>query len=77
MSSLSFLRGFEREADRVAVGLMSQAGYDPAEFVSFLEKLPAEQARLEAVRAAIELLPARRYESATGEFEAMVSRLRR
>ena len=84
-SSLSFLRLFEREADALAVELMAQAGYDPVELVRFLDKLPAHhstaaahparQARLEAVRAAIELLPVRSYESATGEFGRVKARV--
>ena len=42
---LQFARAFEREADSIAVAIMVQAGYDPAELVQFLERsAPTEAA---------------------------------
>ncbi len=36
---LNFSRDMEREADRIGYGVMTQAGYDPAGFVTMFEKL--------------------------------------
>lgn len=38
-SQLSFSRDMEREADRVGLGVMTQAGFEPQGFISMFEKL--------------------------------------
>ncbi len=81
---LSFARELELEADAAAVRTMAAIGYDPAQVVAYLQKLPpagnegmstafsahpTTAERLEAIRNEIEKLPARRYEAGTDEFE--------
>ena len=41
MTFLKFSRGFEQEADRLAVQYLYRAGYDPPALIDFLEKLEA------------------------------------
>ncbi len=45
LALLTFARGFEREADYEGTILMAQAGYNPAELIRYLEKLPPEPAK--------------------------------
>ena len=43
LTFLKFSRGFEAQADYLGVQYMYKAGYDPSEFISFFEKIQAEQ----------------------------------
>ena len=43
LTFLKFSRGFEAEADYLGVEYMYKAGYDPQSFVSFFEKIQAEE----------------------------------
>ena len=43
MTFLKFSRGFEQEADRLAVQYLYRAGYDPPALIDFLEKLEAQE----------------------------------
>jgi len=45
MTFLQFSKGFEREADYLGVQYLYAAGYDPAGFVDFFEKLQAQEKR--------------------------------
>ncbi len=45
MSFLAFSRANEREADRLGLQYMYKAGYDPAEFVDFFEKVETMEKR--------------------------------
>lgn len=38
-NQLNFTRGFEEEADRLGIGFLSRAGYDPAAMPAFFERL--------------------------------------
>ena len=38
-NQLNFTRGFEEEADRLGIGILSRAGYDPAAMPTFFERL--------------------------------------
>ena len=40
---MKFSRGFEAEADYLGVQYMYKAGYDPQAFVSFFEKIKAQE----------------------------------
>jgi predicted Zn-dependent protease len=43
MTFLKFSRGFEAQADYLGVEYMYKAGYDPQAFVSFFEKIQAQE----------------------------------
>ena len=45
LTFLKFSRGFEAQADYLGVQYMYKAGYDPAAFVSFFEKIQVEEKR--------------------------------
>ena len=45
LTFLHFSRGFEAEADYLGVEYMYKAGYDPAAFVSFFEKIQVQEKR--------------------------------
>jgi predicted Zn-dependent protease len=75
----SFARAFELDADRLAVHILAQAGYDPAALTAYLRKLPAvdhpifsalpdPQFRIRTVDAAIQLLPAATYPPESDQF---------
>ncbi len=87
---LSFVRGYEREADHEGAILMAQAGYNPAEMIRYLEMLPAEskptafsthpkrEDRIKAIQDLIAQMPGRNYNSGASEFDsikALVARL--
>jgi beta-barrel assembly-enhancing protease len=83
-------RVYELEADRLAVGIMSAAGYDPAALVRYIEReqssdeaspnpwsaLPPPTERLSALHSAIMNLPPGAYEPHPG-FEAIQAEVRR
>ncbi len=91
LSLLLFARGFEREADDEGTVLMAQAGYNPAELIRYLEKLPPEPAtprayathptredRIKAIHGVIDRMPERTYTPGTGDFDrikALVAQL--
>jgi predicted Zn-dependent protease len=78
---LTFQRAFELEADRIAVGALARAGYDPSTLARYIERLqqdppskifsgqPPREERLAVLRSAIAPLPPREYTANTGEFE--------
>ncbi len=78
---LRLMRGFELEADRIAVSAMARAGYDPNALFRFIARMqvddgresfrsrPPREARLAAFREAIADLPPSAYDSWTGQFE--------
>jgi predicted Zn-dependent protease len=43
MTFLKFSRGFEAQADYLGVEYMYKAGYDPQAFISFFEKIQAQE----------------------------------
>ena len=43
LTFMKFSRGFEAEADYLGVQYMYKAGYDPQAFVSFFEKIKAQE----------------------------------
>jgi predicted Zn-dependent protease len=45
LTFLKFSRGFEAEADYLGVQYMYKAGYDPAAFISFFEKVQVQEKR--------------------------------
>ena len=45
LSLIKFSRGFEAEADYLGVEYLYEAGYDPQAFVSFFERIQAEEKR--------------------------------
>jgi predicted Zn-dependent protease len=79
MGFLAFDRAFENEADKLAVHILTQTGYDPAAFTAYLRKLPAvgnpmysalpdPQSRIRTVEAAIQSLPAATYAPESAQF---------
>ncbi len=90
---LKYSRNAERDADLLGTRLMSKAGYNPIEMARFFEKLEGEGGsrglqffsshpnpgnRVTAVEAEIRLLPKRRYDAETGDFnktKGLVKRL--
>jgi predicted Zn-dependent protease len=68
---LPLMRGFEREADRLAVQSMAPAGYDPAALLRYLDRtlVAGSRTRIADLQQAIAELPPREYSSGTGEFE--------
>lgn len=70
----AYSRGAEREADRVAVGLLMEAGIDPRGFVSFLEEmLEMRQRRPSAVEQWFATHPT--MESRVEDARAQISRI--
>jgi predicted Zn-dependent protease len=73
--SLAFARGYELEADLMAVPIMAGAGYDPSALASYIQRvqvdspgstvmsspLPPRDKRVAALQEAIASLPAREY----------------
>jgi len=45
LTFLKFSRGFEQQADYLGVQYMYKAGYDPAAFISFFEKVQVQEKR--------------------------------
>ncbi len=89
MGMLALQRGFEKEADAMAVPALAAAGYDPVGLASYLsrvqppvqkseslETLPAREQRVAAIRAEIAKLPATRYQ-ASDEFARVQAALAR
>jgi predicted Zn-dependent protease len=81
MGVLAFSRAFERQADYLALRIVSQAGYSPEAMAAYLSGLPAPEKgvavfsahpsageRSKAIRAKFESLPAATYTAATGGF---------
>jgi predicted Zn-dependent protease len=78
MNMRSLARGFELEADRIAVQLMADAGYDPRALAAFIDRtqpvprspslsaLPTKEQRAVELSKTIEALPARAYTSHDG-----------
>jgi len=76
-------RDYELEADRIAIGILAAAGYNPEAVAEYLERStansnkiseafsahPTSTARLQAVNAARAGLPSRIYTAATGDFD--------
>ena len=84
LGMLTFARGYEREADSVATGILAEAGYDPEAVVAYLEGRPPADGprtskifsahptmgrREETIRAKMEKLPSRDYGAQTGGFD--------
>jgi predicted Zn-dependent protease len=67
---LPLMRGFEREADHLAVQSMAPAGYDPAALLRYFDRtlVAGSQTRIADLQQAIAELPPREYPSGTGEF---------
>lgn len=74
-------RGFETQADVLAVRIMAEAGYDPVGLLNYLRKLPplaqidrasspvpAPQTRMQVVEDAIRALPQTTYRPDSGQF---------
>jgi beta-barrel assembly-enhancing protease len=81
MGMLQFSRSFERQADYVALRIVSRAGYSPEAMAAYLSGQPAPERaaaafsahptpseRSKAIRAKLESLPAATYTAATGGF---------
>jgi Zn-dependent protease with chaperone function len=78
MSALAFSRANEREADYVAVRMVSQAGYSPEAMAAYVGGQPdpresqalaaraVSSERAKAIRAEIEKLPSASYAASTG-----------
>lgn len=85
---LSIVRGFEREADHLAVQSMAPAGYDPAALLRYFDRtllagspklpspFPSRETRIADLQQAIAELPPREYSSGTGEFERIREQVR-
>lgn len=87
---LPFHRQFEIEADKLAVEVMSGAGYDPEALAGYIGRvqrelltvqqvrspLPARASRIAAIREAIEKLPSRTYTS-DDSFQAIREEVRK
>ena len=88
LAFLRFMRGFEAEADRIAVQTMARVGYDPAALSRYIERMqagegpviysprPPREARVAALRQAIAELPPSPYSSGTGQFERIRAAVR-
>jgi predicted Zn-dependent protease len=76
-----FARGYEMQADALAVRIMAEAGYDPVGLLNYLRKLPplpqidranssvpAPQTRMQVVEDAIRALPQTTYRPDSGQF---------
>lgn len=83
-------RTYELEADALAVGVMARAGFDPMEFVSYIQRvqiepprpgplssLPGRDERVTAMNPIIERLPRATYRQAQGDFIGIQDRIRR
>jgi predicted Zn-dependent protease len=81
MGALAFSRSFERQADYVALLIVSQAGYSPESMAAYLSGQPVPERaaavfsahpppseRSKAIRAKFESLPAATYTAATAGF---------
>jgi predicted Zn-dependent protease len=81
LGALQFSRAFERQADYVALLIVSHAGYSPESMAAYLSGQPAPEKaaavfsahptpgeRSKAIRAKFESLPAATYTAATGGF---------
>ena len=70
----------EREADRLAVPAIAEAGYDPTGLASYLKKFssagPRPDERVSTIETEIRALPPRTY-VASGEFERVQAEIRR
>jgi predicted Zn-dependent protease len=85
---LSFQRGYEAEADAVAVRMTSGAGYDPRALVRYIGRvqrddrsnafspLPSRESRIAGMEKAIQELPPKTYSSGD-EFPRIQSEVRR
>jgi predicted Zn-dependent protease len=77
---LASYREYELEADRLAVGWMAGAGYDPLALVNYVDRLPVDKGpaelssmppreeRIAQLRQTIADLAVRQYNAATGHF---------
>jgi predicted Zn-dependent protease len=66
LGSLKLARGFEVDADTLAVSILVKAGFDPSGLVRYLLKLAAD--RVQNVESQILLLPDRTYRADSGRF---------
>jgi predicted Zn-dependent protease len=85
---LQFQRGFESEADLLAVNIAGRAGYDPQGLATYIQRVqndanppallavPNRDARFQAIQAVIAGLPARTYTS-SGDFARIQEEVRR
>jgi predicted Zn-dependent protease len=90
ISFLSFQRGYEAEADLLAVKMTSGAGYDPRALVSYISRtqpedtarskvfspLPSRESRIAGMEKAIQELPPKTYSSGD-EFQRIQREVRR
>jgi predicted Zn-dependent protease len=79
-SPVGFLKSyqpFELEADRLAVRMMDDAGYDPAALLRYLDRSSPPADRRAALEQAIQALPPATYSSPNEEFQGIQEEVRR
>jgi predicted Zn-dependent protease len=73
------LRGYESEADALALRAMARAGFDPAGLVRYIERssFPGRDRRVAQMRAVMEQLPPSNYSESSEEFANIQGQVRR